>query len=173
MGTHFSVFYSEIKPDFPLSKNRMPSVSNKNIDGVSKLFRRWLSYNIKQYFELTALDEWEELQLAQPMLSTKSFTKEDFKKFTEPEKEQIRVSLSEYSRILEEELKPVKEDLEFIKERLDYLGNSLDRLNKFDWKGVSVSTIIGIITNMSIDQTTAARLYALFQQAMTGIGLLE
>jgi hypothetical protein len=166
----YAVYYIEFEPDFPEA-----TVKFVNKRTVSTVFRKWLTEHAEPYLDrLESPNKWAELDRTKRLFSHKSFTEEDFKKFEGSEKEQIRESLSEYRDILEKELKPVKEDLEFIKERLDYLANSLDRLNKYDWKGVSISTIIGIITNMTVDAATAGRLYEIFQQIMsTGTKLIK
>ena len=161
--------WTYLSDGYPLSS----WIKNNSIADVCATFSSWLSSAEKVASGFVEPDLWQELPDAPPTLSHKSFAEEDTKKFTEAEKDQIRESLLQYENILREELDPVKDDLELIKEKLDYLGNALDRLNRFDWKGVSLSTVIGIVTNMTVDSATAGHLYQLFQQTIgRGIGLL-
>ena len=46
--------------------------------------------------------------------------------------------------MLIEEYKPTEEQLNSIEDRLKYLSDSTERLNKVDWQGVAISTIMSI-----------------------------
>jgi len=111
-------------------------------------------------------------------MGSTSFTTEDFEMFTDREKVQIQDALAEFKRLVKEELEPIKKDMSQVKEgcepikndlghldeKIEYLNESVNRLNRFDWKGVALSTIIGFVTNLSVDTTTAKHIYDLFQQ---------
>ncbi len=103
------------------------------------------------------------------MASSKSFTKEDLETFTDNEKKQIQDSLSKFQQLIQEEMSPMKGQLDNIQEKLDYLNAAVDRLNRFDWKGVALSTIIGIATNLSVDTNSGKQVFDLFQQAFSSV----
>ena len=157
--------YSLFRPDFPMT-NWIPQGASTDITVVSGAFEDWLSDVVSKYLESASIpDQWTELRNVQPMISSKSFTKEDLEAFTDTEKKQIEDSLSKFQQLIQEEMSPVKEQLDYIQEKLDYLDAAVDRLNRFDWKGVALSTVMGIATNLSIDTNTGKQIFDLFQQA--------
>ncbi len=179
-----------IKPNFPLtdwyqytSHYSVPGEPQRihekrlfSIAEVCKQLQSWLNDEVKQYYMLIDVistpNLWNEIKNVQQFDMSHSFTKEDFEMFTVNEKKQIQDALSQFHKSLYEEIHPVKEDLREIQTKLDYLLKAVDRLNRFDWKGVALSTVIGIATNMSVDSSTGHRIIELFKQAFMSIKLL-
>ncbi len=64
---------------------------------------------------------------------------------------------------------PGEEELQVINERLDYLTRAVDRLNRFDWRGVAISTVLSIGTALTLDTEKGRILWGLFQQAMATV----
>jgi hypothetical protein len=87
--------------------------------------------------------------------------------FTEEERRQIKLGLATFRVRLIQTFKPNREQLRVISQQLDYLAAAVDRLNKFDWKGVALSTLIGISTALTLDTERGRQLYGLFQQALS------
>jgi hypothetical protein len=154
--------YTKFKPGLPEIKMSEWT----NIDRICEIYKDWLAKDATKALELTNIpDQWAELMVIQPIISSKAFTQEDFEIFTENEKQQIQDSLKEFQRLIKDELDPMKEKLESIQVKLDYLSASLSKLNRFDWKGVALSTVIGIATNLSVDTSSGKQVFDLFQQA--------
>lgn len=158
--------YSKFEPGFPKY-----SAGNYGIDLICREYKDWLSKHVAKHMEFESIpDLWAEVKAIQPMISSKSFTQEDFEMFTEREKFQIQESLKEFQRLIKEEISPMKESLDNIQEKLDYLSNAVNKLNRFDWKGVALSTVIGIATNLSVDTNSGKQVFDLFQQAFQALG---
>lgn len=90
---------------------------------------------------------------------------EDFGDFTAEEKVFVRKSIAEFQKQVEETFKPSEDQTRIVREHLEYLSAGLDRLNKFDWRGLAVSTLISIAVNLSVDTSGGRVLIQLFQQA--------
>lgn len=85
--------------------------------------------------------------------------------FTEEEKESVRRGINRFRQLVKENFKPTSKQEEFINERLDHLSEAVDNLNRFDWRGVALSTLISIAVNLTVDTERGRFLYTLFQQA--------
>lgn len=133
----------------------------------------WCSVVVARYLRNEAIvDPWEQLNRARPYFSYRSFRQEDFETFTTEEKVEMRQSLLEFKRLVYQNYKTTKEQKEFIEERLDYLSNAVDRLNRFDWKSLAISTVVGIGINLAVDTQTGPILMRLLEQAFRSSGFL-
>jgi hypothetical protein len=174
--------YTRFEPGFP--KMDFPASFLNSIDSVCYYLGDWLFKVVKKYLDFTAVpDQWSEILSIQPFIGSTEFATADFEKYSESEKEQIKSALEEFKRMLREELETLNQNIDQVQEgveatrinmgqineRLDYLGEAVNRLNRFDWKGVALSTVIGIVTNLSVDTSTAKHFFDLFQQAF-GMG---
>ena len=161
--------YTELSPGFPLSRNywtRLPSALS-SIEKVCEALRKWLDGPVQAYLEYNEIpDYWAEIQSLQPFASSSTFSAQDLEPFTEDEKAKLRESLREFRKLVEVEFGSVLDNLDEIQSKIDYLIKAVDRLNRFDWKGVAMSTIIGIATNMTVDVEMGRRMLALFQQSL-------
>jgi hypothetical protein len=70
---------------------------------------------------------------------------------------------------LKDQFNPSPEQEEFIEERLEYLSEAVDKLNRFDWKGVALSTLLSIGANLCVDKESGRILFGLFQQAFQSV----
>jgi hypothetical protein len=137
------------------------------IEDIYEHFEYWLKKHVRIYIEeIDIPDLWEQLEGnyqfdADPLRgrSTESFTK--------PEKEKIRASLNHFRNLIEVEYSPSQDQLEAINDRLNYLSESLDRLNKVDWQGIAISSVISISIALSLDTEQGKNLFYLFKQAFT------
>jgi hypothetical protein len=68
--------------------------------------------------------------------------------------------------------KTTKEQRDYVEERLEYLSNAVDRLNRFDWKSLAISTVVGIGINLAVDTQTGPMLMRLLEQAFHASGYL-
>jgi hypothetical protein len=137
-------------------------------EDVKKVFEGWLTAQVR-----TAIDEellpdlWT--TAFQHLATTKNYPISPAAEFTEEERRQLKLALSTFQLRLIETFSPDEEQLKVISERVDYLVAAVDRLNKFDWKGVAISTLIGISTTLSLDTERGRQLYGLFQQALSAL----
>lgn len=130
-------------------------------------FKNWLSTEIGLYLEEQSLpDFWAQARGQIELLEPNPPTDEETAFFSKDEKAQLRFSLQDFKRLVEAEFKPEPEQLELINARLDYLTEAVDRLNRYDWKGVAISTVIGIATTLTLDTQRGQVLWGLFQTAL-------
>ncbi len=159
--------------EHPAISHRQPYKLHYSIEDVAWALEGWINSVVVQYFLEEALeDNWELLKQYRPFISDSTFTQEDLQPFSLEEKEQIRTSLQVFQELLVQNYNPNEEQLELIEERLDYLSKALDRLNRFDWKGVTISTVIGIGINLGVDTNTGATLLRLLEKAFQAVRLL-
>jgi hypothetical protein len=162
----FDYWYSIYAPGFnqPLEPIYYPEEGYTTFKYIEQGFEKWLSEVRSAIDEQLLPDLWA---VASEQLSVNGSAATD--EFTEEERRQLRLALRTFRLRLIETFCPDPEQLNVISERLDYLASAVDRLNKFDWKGVAVSTLIGISTTLTLDTEKGRQLYGLFQQALSGL----
>lgn len=89
--------------------------------------------------------------------------------FTPEEKVFIRHALELTEQNIERTFQPTREEMAQVRERLYYLANAVDRLNRYDWKGVFLQTLISIGINLTVD-TEGGRL--LFETARSAFAVI-
>ena len=133
-------------------------------------FTSWLKKDIKNYLiELDTPDLWSQAARETPLVRENMFSNADTEEFSEEEKTQIRLSLSEFKRLVVEEFTPTEVQLGLINERIEYLSKGLDRLNKFDWKSILISSVISIATNLTVDTERGILLWKMLAKAFRHI----
>jgi hypothetical protein len=163
---HYDLFYykfTRFRPGFP---EQQWSDKPKFIDEVLKEFERWLENVAKEYIEENQLpDLWAQVEFYKSVVANGEVPAANPASFTEGEKESLRRSVQEFRRQVIENFAPTREQEEFIDLQLAYLAKAADRLNTFDWRGLAISTLIGIAINLSVDTERGRLLFRLFQQA--------
>ncbi len=153
-------------PNFPKS-DYVPSQNWDSIEKVYEIFEYWLDSHVKTYLEeIDIPDLWEQLE-GKTLFSTDPLSNRTSDSFTKPEKERICASLEHFKKLAVMEYNPSDEQLEIIQDRISYLADSLDRLNKVDWQGIAISTVISISIALSLDTEKGRHLFTLFKQAFT------
>lgn len=143
-----------------------PQQGFEKFDLILKRFRNWLQTDVKDCIEEeTAHDLWAQARGQKALLEANPLEKGENSSFTEEEKAQIRFSLQDFKKLVEAEFQPDDEQKRMIEERLNYLTEAVDRLNRYDWKGVAVSTVIGIATTLTLDTQQGQVLWGLFKTA--------
>jgi hypothetical protein len=130
----------------------------------------WLIEDLSTYVEeQSAPDLWSQLQ-AQPVLfGGKGKPQEEMGSFTEDEKAAIRRAIRQLERQISESFALTSEQLGFVHRRLAYLGTAVDRLNRFDWSGTLLNTLLTIATALSLNTEQGKQLYALARAAFSEI----
>jgi hypothetical protein len=169
--THILLFF--YTPFFPGRQTQpvhyIPESGFLEFDSVLDEFERWIAQHVKEYIaEESVPDLWEASQ-AGAFLSAKSIQEHDDSFFSESEKVQIKIALVSFQRAAVEQFRPSADQLAAIEKQIKYLSDAVDRLNRFAWKGVAISTLVGICTNLSLDTERGRQLYGLFQHAMTAV----
>jgi len=161
-------------PGYPLSEFSLAE-SWHDIDTICEALDFWLQNELKDYIEdLNAPDLWAELASGPSIISDSQFEEDTISYFSAEEKKQIKIAINRFRARLIEEFQVTQEHLKLIDRRLQYLANALDRLNRFDWKGVLISTVLGISTALSLDTEQGKVLWniakEIFSQAIRLLG---
>lgn len=162
----FDIFHYKSTGFSPMLSKKKWSEEPKFIEDILKIFDTWLKREAKSYIEEKQLpDLWAQMNIYKSFIANSTVPVENAPKFTEEEKETLRRSVHEFRRQIIENFKPSPDQMESINSQLDYLANAVDRLNRFDWRGLAISTLIGIAINLSVDTERGRLLFRLFQQA--------
>ncbi|CDU03077.1 hypothetical protein L4C37_21900 [Vibrio kagoshimensis] len=158
--------YVQFAPSYPKSEY-VPSNSWCAIEDVYEGFKGWLSDHVDHYLEeIDIPDLWSQIErhnlfIGDPLVNRSN------KGFDKAEKERVVLAIEHFKKLLELEYKPTAEQLETINDRLGYLVESVDRLNKVDWQGVAISTLMSISIALSLDTQKGRDLFNLFKTAFT------
>jgi hypothetical protein len=156
-------------PGWPLSVAWPPGDRQfVDIDLIAFQLGQWLQEVANRYLEEeTVPDFWAEAQAqAESFLPSYNDPQRE-KKFSAQEKKLLELAIAQVRKEINRALKPTASELKLINERLDYLSHGVGRLNRLDWKNILVSTMIGIVINLSLDTTRGAQLYQIFKEAFS------
>lgn len=142
----------------------------ESLNAILDDFNFWLEQHVKSYIrEKKAPDLWEQYNKQRFILEDVS-EYYDYEPFTADEKEQVYVAISKLRNYIENSYTLSQEELRVIIQKLGYLEKAVERLNRIDWKGLLISTIIGIGTTLSLDTTSGNALLAfaksIFQEGL-------
>ncbi|HEY0171410.1 MAG TPA: hypothetical protein VGB98_10340 [Pyrinomonadaceae bacterium] len=158
----YSYRYRIFQPEYPTRHSR----SEKTFDETRRAFKAWLDNTVQRYLtEKQTPDLWLQIKTYKSFDGETPGGARDTSNFTEEEKEVVRRSVNNFKQLIAKNFEPTQEQAEFIDDRLDYLCQAVDRLNRYDWRAVAVSTVIGIFINLSVDTGGGRLLFSLFEQA--------
>lgn len=166
----FDCLFSGYYPGYP-TRGPFPTGEHHSFDSILRRFRAWLARDV-----LAAIDEemlpdlWT--QLSHPPAVLKVGPGEEYERFGEEERVQVRLALREFRALVSKAFSPSVDEQAAVDEQLAYLAGAVDRLSRFDWRGVAMNTLIGISVTLSLDTEKGRLLYGLFQQAFAAIGHL-
>ena len=164
----FSCSYTIYAPGFDPPPNYYPERGFVAFKYIREAFERWLAGEVRIAIDEELLpDLWA--MIPKGLAKIESDPISPVAEFTEEERQQLKLALSTFRLRLIETFNPDEEQLKVISQKVDYLVAAVDRLKKFDWKGVAISTLIGISTTLSLDTQRGRQLYGLFQQALSGL----
>jgi hypothetical protein len=165
----FVCVYAIYAPDVdPSPEGSYPDKDFAAFKYVREVFERWLISQV-----CTAIDEellpdlWA--AASEHLATTENYPISPVGEFTEEERRQLKLALSTFRLRLIQTFSPDEEQLKVMSRQVDYLVAAVDRLKKFDWRGVAISTLIGISTTLSLDTERGRQLYGLFQQALSSL----
>jgi hypothetical protein len=161
----FSCQYSQFNANFSTTSDYP-----QNFDSLAGILKEWLEETVKPYLdEINTPNLWQILEQNRIRTKDKIGTPEDFKLFSEDEKCQIRLSITDFRLSIIKNFEPNKEVLDSIDARLKYLSEAVDKHNKFDWKGIAINTVIAITIALALNPEQSSKLFHLFQQVFTQI----
>jgi hypothetical protein len=161
--TEFKCNHSTFTPGFYL--HHVLFDYKADIDFVISHLNAWLANHVTPYLEeLNLPDQWQLLKEEPALFGTTAIQPGDLERFNEEEKTQARSAILEFERRIQVEFKPTAEQAEVISAQLRYLSSALDRMNRFDWRSILLSTVIGITTTLSMDTETGRRLFEIAKQ---------
>jgi hypothetical protein len=141
-----------------------------NIRETCKGFATWLEENLSKYvMEQSTPDLWSQLQSLGLLLGGDESTQEEPDNFTEYQKIVIRLAIQQLASEIVDWFTPTSEQARIVHRRLEYLEKALDRLNRFDWHGVFLNTLITISITLSLDTERGRQLYELAHAAFSGL----
>jgi hypothetical protein len=170
-GASFKIRRTRFLPGYPVVPYALKPVLWSSVE---QDFRSWLGTQVKQYLEeLDTPDLWENISRETPVVVNTMFDDSDTTEFSAEEKSQLRLSISQFRLLIQQNFHPTDEQFGVIDERLDYLSGALDRLNKFDWKSILISSVVGIATTLTLSPEQGKLLFNLLKQAFSNIIYLQ
>jgi hypothetical protein len=143
-----------------------------NIQQVYDLFATWITNHVKPYLEeQTAEDLWDVLLNGEQSFELGNVIEEDIDYFSENERKFLTSKIMELRTKIIEQYSPDQYQLMGIDKKLNYLTDAVNRLNKFDWKSLLLTTLLGITTTLSLDKTTGETLFV-FAKHLFSEGLM-
>lgn len=159
----FDYWFTRFGAGFPYSPTH-PDNGYTTIGPTLDAFDSWLSNHVLPYLEDQSLpDLWSQAESSQTLLSRIGSSDKDY--FTEDEKQLLRAAMSTFRVLVDNNFSPTPQESASLDQQLQYLGDAVDRLNRFDWKGTALNTLIGITLTLSLDVERGRQLFGLFQQA--------
>ncbi len=160
----FDYKHTVFAPNYPMSVY-IPTAGYANFESVLNGFKNWMKNHVKEYlYEQNEPDLWRNFKNSDKSLNIENINFDNINSFSNQEKQQILMSINELKLLIYKELKPNNEEQKLISARLDYLIDATERLNKYDWKGLVITTLIGITTTLTLDTEKGQLLFELFRR---------
>lgn len=168
-GIYFDKFgyrHSNFLQGYPLSTRDYSS----NFEELHVMFEQWLHSVVIPYLdEINIPDSWQTLEDSFSDTTHGIEAPDDLKPFSEEEKIQLKRSIDELQLSIENNFNLNKKELSAIKKRLKYLSDAIDKHNRFDWKGIAISTAIAISVTLALNPEQTRQLFQLFKEAFENI----
>ncbi len=169
----FHYKYSRFAPDYIMTV-WAPLGGNATFGDVLSGFSKWIENHVNIYLnEKNGIDLWAEFKNSDKSLSLSNIDFDDKTNFNFEEKEQVKLGINELKLLIQSEFKTDRDQQNLVIERLDYLIEAVNRLNKFDWKGVAVNSIISISIALTLDPEQGNRLFQLLGKVLSFIPILK
>lgn len=161
--------YTLFAPNYPMS-GFIPEQDWFDIGQIYSQFSNWLKDTVKEYFdEMLLPDHWQQLNAEKTIISGAEINSDDISKFSANEKQQLKLSINEFRLLILKTYRPTPDEIKVIDSRLEYLAESLERLNKIDWRGLAISTVMSISIALSLDTEKGKLLFGLFKQVFAKV----
>ncbi len=163
-------------PDgFDCRFNRSPSARNPETESsytqgtrpikiIYGYFRKWLTdYALPYISDLSEPDLWSQIGGSLQPAGHLLIGDPEPRQFSAAEKQQMKLSMEEFRSLVAERFGPSADALSVIDERLSYLSDAAERLNRFDWRGVALSSLISISTALYLNTQEGKELFEIFK----------
>jgi hypothetical protein len=166
---HFDQFdyqFVEFAAGYPWTEVR-PAEGYIEFGKVLEVFREWIATDVDAYLQDAALpDLWAQVNQARAMLN-QAAQPDVAEEFSADERTQVRIAVQQFQLLVIKEFAPSPDEQAVVVQQLERLADAVERLNKFDWQGVALNTLISISVTLSLDTEKGRILYGLFQQALS------
>lgn len=167
----FDFCYTEFAPGFPDS-DIYPENSYATFEVVLQSVLLWIK-SINRYLDdQEEIDLWREFKKGNATLNIENIQFEDRVDFSKDEKIQVKMAINEFRNLISHNFELTSAENSIITERLKYLIEAVERSNKFDWKGIAVSTLMSISVALSLDTEKGTLLFELFKKVFSAIKLI-
>lgn len=126
-----------------------------------EVFQLWLTFLIR---EINSPNKWHRLE--KEIEGIKINFQKDEDKFSVEEYEELKKKVSILKNALST-IHLIPEQLSAISSKLDHLTEMGKQLNKFDWKGLFIGSIISIIIQLEVTTDNAKALWNLIRQTFS------
>lgn len=168
---HFLVRFSRFSGagvDDPAEVDLGQHAEFQAFENAIQYFEAWLERDVRRSIEEDDLpDLWTETRAAAAASLAPQST--DDEPFSEEQQHQMKFAVRSFKLLVFERFQPMGEQKEIVAEQIEYLTDAVERLSRRDWKGVAISTVIGIATTLSLDSAQGRALWGLFQQAVSTV----
>lgn len=135
---------------------------------------RWIKSGVYPCWqEDSQTDIWEKIISSKEFFQSSVFQFNDISEFSIKEKNLVKGKLTELKKLLIERYADNNSQEDLINQKLEYIIIAIERLNKFDWKSIVISTIIGIITALSLDVEKGKELFKFFENIFKDMAYLR
>jgi len=164
----FNCRYTRFEFEFP-ERGGYSEKTWINFAGILEVFEQWLKTEVDAYInETLQTDLWERIEGQIALVYTPK-DREQSSSFSDEEKSQLRLLVSEFKLLVEKTFEPSEKECVVILERLNYLSDAIGRLNRIDWKALALSTMLSISIALSLDTENGKVLFALFKRVFSGV----
>ncbi len=144
-----------------------------DFETVFESFKVWVNDHVNEFVEeLQIPDLWREYKKGNTSLRFNEINFDNQEKLNYEEKVQIKMAINELKLVIHKNLETSEEEQRLVENRLDYLIGAMNRLNKFDWKSVTISTIMSISIALSLDTNKGQILFELFKKIFNVIPMI-
>lgn len=168
--TLYATAFTQFTPGFTRNEGYNYPDWKSDIEEVYDQFSYWLENHVKLYLEEQDIpDLWSKVERERKLfMSLEEDEEDDYRPFTIEEKKFIYIAIKELRVNIVNNYAHNAEEIKLIDQKLNYLTEAVERLNRFDWKSLLISTLMGIITTLSLDTNSGRALFELAKQIFTG-----
>lgn len=169
----FECQFIQYAPEFPITEI-FPDRNYAEFNYILDMFIIWVKNHINE-FELDEFepDLWSEYKNGNTTLNFNDIDFNDKNLFSIHERKQISMGINELKLLINKNFETTTEEQKLVGERLEYLIESTKKLNKFDWKSLVLSTVIGIATTLTLDVEKGKLLFELFRQVFSTVRSIQ
>lgn len=116
-------------------------------------FKNWINNEVKAFIEGQEDEDdlWDEYTRGDRSFEFANNSFDNQALFTVDEISQVAIAINELKFLINTNIAMTAEHQSIVNNRLDYLVENVGRLNKFEWKSLLLSTLIGIATTLTLD----------------------